>query len=192
MRYTAHFESMNKQFEVLKTSEFDLWLNDQTPKTRTVILARLDLITIGHFGNHKRFEGLIELKWLNGTRAYTFIWGDTVVVALYGGNKKMAKIATSKKQKKSGTKSLKTHKPFASKELKDSHLVADTLLECIRSGDIESFREVLAAHLMTVNKTAMAKKFGIGRRTLYDLMDPSKSFNPELSTISAVIKSLAA
>jgi DNA-binding phage protein len=43
-----------------------------------------------------------------------------------------------------------------------------------------------------MNKTAIAKKAGIGRRTLYDLMDPTKEFNPELSTISAVIKSLAA
>lgn len=105
---------------------------------------------------------------------------------------KMAKAVTSKKQKKLGTKSLKAHAPFKSVELKDSHLVADTLLECIKTGDIESFREVLTAHLMTVNKSALAKKLGIGRRTLYDLMDLDKTFNPELSTISAVIKSLAA
>lgn len=87
---------------------------------------------------------------------------------------------------------MKAHKPFASKELRDSHLVAETLLECIRTGDIESFREVLMAHLMTVNKVAVAKKAGIGRRTLYDLIDPKKDFNPELSTISAVIRALAA
>jgi DNA-binding phage protein len=89
-------------------------------------------------------------------------------------------------------KSLKEHAPFSSRELKDSHLVAEALLECIKSGDVESFREVLVAHLMTMNKSAIAKKAGIGRRTLYDLMDPTKEFNPELSTISAVIKSLAA
>ena len=104
----------------------------------------------------------------------------------------MAKIATSKKQKKSGTKSLKVHEPFTSKELKNSKLVVDTLLECIRNGDIESFREVLTAHLMTLNKTKLAKKSGLGRRTLYDLMDQKTVFNPELSTISAIIQSLAA
>jgi DNA-binding phage protein len=104
----------------------------------------------------------------------------------------MDKAATSKKPKKSGTKSLKAHVPFTSKELKDAKLVIETLLECIRSGDVESFREVLTAHLMTVNKAGLAKKSGIGRRTLYDLMDPNKEFNPELSTISAVIRSLAA
>lgn len=104
----------------------------------------------------------------------------------------MAKTATSKKQKKLGTKSLKAHVPFKSPELKDVDLVVDTLLDCIKTGDIESFREVLTAHLMTVNKAGIAKKAGIGRRTLYDLIDPKKEFNPELSTISALINALAA
>ena len=104
----------------------------------------------------------------------------------------MGRIVTSKKRKKSGTKFLKVHVPFASKELKDSRLVAEALLDCIKSGDLAAFREVLVAHLLTMNKTEIAKKAGIGRRTLYDLMDPNKEFNPELSTISAVIKSLAA
>ena len=104
----------------------------------------------------------------------------------------MAKTATSEKLKKSATTSLRAHEPFASKELKDSHLVAETLLECIRSGDLGAFREVLMAHLMTVNKVGLAKKAGIGRRTLYDLIDPKKEFNPELSTVSAVIRALAA
>ena len=104
----------------------------------------------------------------------------------------MRKTGTSGKRKKSAIKSLKAHEPFASKELKDSHLVAETLLECIRTGDLESFREVLMAHLMTVNKVKIAKIAGIGRRTLYDLIDPKKDFNPELSTVSAVIRALAA
>lgn len=47
----------------------------------------VDLVSLGHFGNHKRFEGLIELRWLNGTRVYSFLWGSAIVIALYGGNK---------------------------------------------------------------------------------------------------------
>jgi DNA-binding phage protein len=104
----------------------------------------------------------------------------------------MRKTGTSKERKRSGTKSLKVHVPFKSKALKDSKLVSETLLDCIKSGDLASFREVLAAHLMTANKVEIAKKAGIGRRTLYDLMDPDKEFNPELSTVSAVIRALAA
>ncbi len=104
----------------------------------------------------------------------------------------MRKIVTSKKQKKLGTKSLRAHEPFTSKELKDPSLVSETLLECIKTGDLDSFREVLVAHLMSVNKSEIAKAAGIGRRTLYDLMDSEKEFNPELSTVSAIIRALAA
>lgn len=49
-------------YQVLKTEEFEEWLDEQQPQLRTIVLARLDHVAIGHFGNHKRFEGLIELK----------------------------------------------------------------------------------------------------------------------------------
>jgi len=42
------------------------------------------------------------------------------------------------------------------------------------------------------NKSEIAKIAGVGRRTLYDLMDEEKEFNPELSTVSAIIRALAA
>lgn len=87
---------------------------------------------------------------------------------------------------------MKAYVPFTSKELKDHSLVAETLLECIKTGDLGAFRDVLVSHLMTANKSKLAKKAGIGRRTLYDLLDPKKEFNPELSTVSAVIRALAA
>ena len=104
----------------------------------------------------------------------------------------MAKAKTLKKQKKSATKSLREHEPFTSPELKDAKLVVEALFDCLREGDVETFREVLTAHLMTTNKMKIAKKAGIGRRTLYDLMDPARKFNPELSTLSAIIHALAA
>lgn len=104
----------------------------------------------------------------------------------------MGRTVTSKKQKKSRTKFLKVHEPYASKELKNAKLVQDTLLDCIKNGDLGSFREVLIAYLVTANKTSLAKKAGIGRQTLYDLIDLKKKFNPELSTVSAVIHAIAA
>lgn len=58
-----------KQLQILKTPEFINWLNKQAPKTKAIITARLDMLSLGHFGDHKRFEGLIELRWKNGTRA---------------------------------------------------------------------------------------------------------------------------
>lgn len=75
------------RYEILKTAEFEAWLAELQPKTRIIVLARLDHVSLGHFGDHKRFEGLIELRWKNGTRVYSFLWGQAVVVALYGGNK---------------------------------------------------------------------------------------------------------
>lgn len=104
----------------------------------------------------------------------------------------MGKTATSRKPKKSAKKSLKAHVPFASPELADPKLVSETLLECIRIGDLDSLRDVLKSYLMTANKVRLAQKAGIARRTLYDLMDPKKKWNPELSTVSAVIRALAA
>ncbi len=56
-----HTLYVDKKFDVLKTTEFEDWLSDQQPKLRSIILARLDLVSVGHFGDHKRFEGLIEL-----------------------------------------------------------------------------------------------------------------------------------
>ena len=86
MRYTVQSRKV-RDYRVLATSEFDDWLADLPIKTSTIVKARLDMISIGHFGDHKRFEGLIELRWANGNRVYAFHWGHAVVVALHGGNK---------------------------------------------------------------------------------------------------------
>jgi DNA-binding phage protein len=103
---------------------------------------------------------------------------------------RMGKIETSAKRKGSEKRSLKAHKPFVNAEMRDPKLVADTLLDCIREGDLDAFREVLASHLLSVSKSQLAKRSGVGRRTLYDLMDPQKPFNPELSTVAAIISGL--
>lgn len=104
----------------------------------------------------------------------------------------MAKAKTSKKPRRSKRKLLTPHESFASPELKNANGVIETLLDCIKDGDIQTFREVLAAHLMTVNKVHLAQKAGIGRRTIYDLLDPKKEFNPELTTITALFQALRA
>ncbi len=84
------------------------------------------------------------------------------------------------------------HVPFSSTKLKDPKLVSEALLECIKTGDLDAFRDVLTSFVITANKSDLAAKAGIARRTLYDLLDPTKKFNPELSTVSAVIRALAA
>jgi DNA-binding phage protein len=101
----------------------------------------------------------------------------------------MTKTAKSNQQKKPGTKPLTTPRSF--KEFKNSKLVSETLLDCIRTEDLDSFRSILISCLTTVNKTHFAKSAGIGRATLYDMIDSKKSFNPELSTVAAIIRALA-
>ncbi len=74
-------------FKIFKTSEFEEWLESQNPKIVVIVTARLDLMSRGHLGNHKRFDGLIELRWINGIRVYSFSWGKEIFIALIGGNK---------------------------------------------------------------------------------------------------------
>ncbi|MBX2987048.1 MAG: type II toxin-antitoxin system RelE/ParE family toxin [Bdellovibrionaceae bacterium] len=74
-------------FKIILTEEFEHWLQEQMPKTRSLVRSRLDLLSLGHFGDCKRFEGLLELRWKNGIRVYCFFWDRSVVVALDGGNK---------------------------------------------------------------------------------------------------------
>jgi len=77
----------NENYAVLKTSEFTKWHSRLDPRSALMVTARLDMLSIGHFGNHKRFDGLIELRWKNGMRVYSFIWKKLVIVVLNGGNK---------------------------------------------------------------------------------------------------------
>ena len=123
---------------------------------------------------------------------FILLCGEMQLSSLLTEEIRMANKKTSEKQSKSETKSLKEHVPFKSDILKKNDFVIEALLDCIKEDDLDSFRELLAAHLMTVNKMELAKKAGIGRRTIYDLIDPKKEFNPELHTISSLMKALAA
>jgi putative addiction module killer protein len=99
------------EFLILKTQEFDDWLESLPPKAKVIVLARLDMISIGHLGDYKRFEGLIELRWVNGVRVYGFFWGAAVVVALIGGNKN-GQNRDIKKAKRIREKILNGTRPF--------------------------------------------------------------------------------
>ena len=104
----------------------------------------------------------------------------------------MANPKTSKKLKGSKRKLLTVHDPYSAPELRNVELTIEILLDCILEGDSETFRDVLLTHLKAVNKVDFVQKAGIGRRTLYDLLDPNKVFNPEFSTISALFHALKA
>ena len=88
MHYNAHLRiGQHVEYDLVLTEEFKNWLETAPIGIRRRIKARLDHVIIGHFGLHKRFDELIELKWLNGIRVYFFIWESTVIIVLNGGNK---------------------------------------------------------------------------------------------------------
>ena len=105
---------------------------------------------------------------------------------------KMGSNTTSGKPKKFVHKSLQVYEP--PDFIGDYQITAEALLDCLEYGDTDSFREVLAEFLESTNKTEFAVVTGIGRRTLYEIMDFDRPFNPELSTLMAIfagMKSLA-
>lgn len=102
----------------------------------------------------------------------------------------MAKTMTLKKQEKSSNSSFKTFEPNK-KLLLNKKLVIRSLTEALLENDIEVFRDVLVAHLRTMSKTELAKKTGLGRRTLYDLIE-NKNFDPRISTLAALLSKIAA
>ena len=82
MRGIMHTQ-LKAGYKILKTAEFQGWLNRLPAKSKSIVLARLDMLAIGHFGDHKRFDGLFELRWMNGTRLYGFFWQSNVVLVLF-------------------------------------------------------------------------------------------------------------
>lgn len=107
----------------------------------------------------------------------------------------MAKAKILKKQKALKNKSKNVNlKKFSSgdERFKDSRLIKEVLVEALMGNDIETFKDVLIAHLRSQPKTQLASETKLGRQTLYDLIDESKEFNPTLSTLSLILKSIAA
>ncbi len=102
----------------------------------------------------------------------------------------MAKVKILKKQKLSSLSTLRKHEPDT-KLLRDKKLIVAVLIEALLQNDLDTFRDVLIAHLRSLSKTELAKKTGLGRRTIYDLIE-NKKFDPRLSTLSSLLSKIAA
>ncbi len=76
------------------------------------------------------------------------------------------------------------------KSFKDRKITLEILLDHLYWGDLSEFQGCLHTHLMYVNVSQFAKRSGLSRRTLYDLIDVNKKFNPELTTIVAIFNAL--
>jgi DNA-binding phage protein len=68
--------------------------------------------------------------------------------------------------------------------LSHPNLVFKTFMDCLKEGDAEAAREVLAASLHHLNKSHLARRYDIPRRTAYNLL--SKKSAPNLELIAKI------
>ena len=109
----------------------------------------------------------------------------------------MAKVATSAKHGRSLSAiepiRLRTKKGLArfdaKKVLSDHDAVTQALMECLKLGDAEGFKEILSSYLEVVNKAAFAKRAGIPERTLFRMLTPEG--NPTLENLARVFSVLS-
>ncbi len=107
----------------------------------------------------------------------------------------MDKAKTSGKQKKSSRTSKKMvlmKHDTADAGFKDPKKIKTILIEALMEDDLETFRDVLIAHIRAMSKTQLSARSKLGRQTLYDLIDEDKEFNPTLSTLGSILKAIAA
>ncbi|MEW6557123.1 MAG: type II toxin-antitoxin system RelE/ParE family toxin [Elusimicrobiota bacterium] len=85
---------MDKRVILYKTSDnrepvIDWLLSLKDRTTRERIQARIRRIEQGNFGDHKRFSGIIEIRFHfgKGYRLYCGEDGNIIVVLLFGGDK---------------------------------------------------------------------------------------------------------
>lgn len=85
-----------------RTDDFDAWLvalKDRVAQKQ--ILARLDRLADGHWGDCKSFDDIIELRFHLGAGYRIYCWqeADVVVLLLCGGNKSSQKRDITKAKK---------------------------------------------------------------------------------------------
>jgi len=83
---------------------------------------------------------------------------------------------------------LEKHAPKES--LKDPNFVYSALMEALKEGDSQSFKEILSAHLEVINKEAFSKRANIPKRTLFRILSPEG--NPTLDNIAKLVYALKA
>lgn len=77
----------SKELKAILSIDFTEWYESQSLYLQKIVAARIERIKIGHFGDHKRFEGVIEFRWMNGIRMYGFLLHQKLIILLVGGNK---------------------------------------------------------------------------------------------------------
>ena len=74
------------------------------------------------------------------------------------------------------------------KTLGDVELVSEALIQALKDGDSEAFKEILAAHLSVTSKERFSRKARIPRRTLFRMLSPEG--NPTLDNVARIVHAL--
>ncbi len=82
------------------------------------------------------------------------------------------------------SRNIKPWNPTA--ELLDETHLAQSLFQCLKEEDVDSFKEILSAHLDAKIKTRIARENGLAVRTLFEAL--SAKGNPRLNTIAKLVK----
>ena len=80
--------------QILQTETFSKWLRKlKNKQAKAVITERLERLEDGNFGDHKRFDGIGELRIFVGAgyRVYFMERGNEIVILLIGGDKSSQK-----------------------------------------------------------------------------------------------------
>jgi probable addiction module antidote protein len=77
----------------------------------------------------------------------------------------------------------------SSKELADVEFVSQALIQALKDGDADAFKEILGAHLSVTNKEKFSEKAKIPKRTLFRMLSPSG--NPTLENVARIVHALS-
>ncbi len=72
--------------------------------------------------------------------------------------------------------------------LRNKKLIGAALFEALMEGDAEAFKEILRAHLETVNKELVSTKSGVSRSTVFRMLEPGS--NPTLNNVVKLFRVL--
>jgi probable addiction module antidote protein len=72
--------------------------------------------------------------------------------------------------------------------LVDAAKIKEALMEALFDGDVDSFKDILAAHLGALDKANLSKASGVSRATVFRML--SHNSNPSLENVAKVLKTL--
>lgn len=77
----------------------------------------------------------------------------------------------------------------SSKKLADVEFVSQALIQALKDGDADAFKEILGAHLSVTNKEKFSERAKIPKRTLFRMLSPSG--NPTLENVARIVHALS-